>query len=164
MKLIEKCINKICLILKKVYYRSLYGRSCYLNKGVSWRKSFVLNISDKGKVSIGKKTFFNNNCSINARNNISIGEYCLFGEGVKLYDHDHVYYTHDLIRNSGYKLGSISIGNNCWIGSNVVILKNTIIGNNCVISAGCVVSGTIPNNSIVKRKENNYIVEQITKR
>lgn len=163
MKIIKKFINKIFLVTKKIYYKILYGKSFRLGKDISWRKRFILNISDKGRVSIGKKTFFNNDCSINSRTNISIGSECLFGEGVKLYDHDHVFNKYVLINNSGFRLGSISIGNNCWIGSNVIILKNTIIGNNCVISAGCVVSGTIPDNSIVKRMENNYKVEQIIK-
>ena len=55
----------------------------------------------------------------------------------------------------------IIIGNNCWIASNVVILKGTKIGNNCVIGAGCIVSGIIPDNSIVRLSNNNYIIEEM---
>ena len=57
-------------------------------------------------------------------------------------------------------IGSIRIGNNCWIASNAVILKGAEIGDNCVIGAGCVVKGVIPSGSIV-RPNINYVIEKI---
>ena len=41
----------------------------------------------------------------------------------------------------------------------MVILKGTHIGKNCVIGANCVVSGIIPDNTIVRQKDNLIIEE-----
>lgn len=79
-----------------------------------------------------------------------IGSNSIFGENVKIYDHNHRFnMPNRLIKNSGYSYGSVSIGSNCWIGSNVILLKGAEIGNNCVIGAGCVIDSKIPSNSIV---------------
>ena len=57
------------------------------------------------------------------------------------------------INEQGYSIGSVEIGNNCWIGSNVTILKDVRIGNGCIIGANCLIkTGTmIPENSIVQQ-------------
>ena len=90
-----------------------------------------------------------------------IGHHTLFGENVKIYDHNHVFNKkNEYVVNQGFSTGKVIIGNNCWIGSNTVILKGSRIGNNCVIGAGCVISGEIPDGTIVKRK-NNLIFESI---
>lgn len=115
-----------------------------------------------GSIQIGRDCFFNNGCSINCNNQIVIGNGSLFGENVKIYDHNHRFNKDELIKNQGFSNGKVSIGNHCWIGSNVVILKNTIINDNCVIGAGCIISGEIPENTIVKTNS-NYKLEKINK-
>ena len=83
--------------------------------------------------------FFNNYCSVCAQNEICIGDGTIFGENVKIYDHNHVYKDPSvLIKHQGYTSAPIHIGKHCWIGSNVTILKGVTIGDNCVIGAGCV--------------------------
>ena len=94
--------------------------------------------------------FFNNDCSLNANNSIEIGEGTLYGENVKIYDHNHRFNQQKEIKQQGYSNGRVVIGQRCWIGSNVIILKGTEIGNNCVIGAGCVISGKISDNSVVR--------------
>lgn len=87
---------------------------------------------------------------MNAIKCISIGEGCIFGENVKIYDHNHNFAdTEAKIKDQGYTVAPVHIGNRCWFGSNTVILKGTCIGNNCVIGAGCVISQDIPDDSIV---------------
>ena len=90
---------------------------------------------------------------ISSHESVSIGDDCLFGPDVKIYDNDHCYdreegVSHDL------KKTSVSIGDRCWIASNVVILRGTEIGDRCVIGAGCVVKGKIPAGSVVRLKQN----------
>lgn len=48
-------------------------------------------IDKKGEVRIGDDVFFNNYCSLNAIDSISIGDGTVFGENVKVYDHNHCY-------------------------------------------------------------------------
>ena len=97
--------------------------------------------------------FFNNGCSLAALDSIVIGDGCLFGENVKIYDHNHRFRdSSKRIKDQGFKTEKITIGKHCWIGSNVVILKGTKIGDNCVIGAECVISNDIQANCIIKKK------------
>lgn len=126
-------------------------------KGKFTCRRFVLFKASAGHIEIGDNLFLNNYCSITCREKILIGDNCLFGEGVKIYDHDHVFKYNDLICQQGFKTGSVKIGNNVWIGSNVVILKGTVIGDNSVIAAGEVVSGVYPESSLIKSSRDNAI-------
>lgn len=62
-------------------------------------------------VKIGNSCFFNNGCSINANKSITIGDGTLFGENVKIYDHNHRFRERDiLIKEQGFTMGEIEIG------------------------------------------------------
>lgn len=100
-----------------------------------------------GKIHIGSGCSFNRYCILVGREEIHIGNQCIFGPNVLIYDHDHQYST-DGITNK-YNTGSVIIENGCWIGGNVTVLRNTHIGEGSVIGAGCVVHGDIPAHSIV---------------
>jgi len=129
-----------------------------MGKSLNFRKRFNVLIDKSGKLIIGDYCFFNNDCSINCLGNIKIGDSCLFGENIKMYDHNHIF--NDInknIKDQGYEIGSIKIGDNCWIGSNVTILSNVIIGDNVVIGANCLIYKSIPSNSII-RSQNNFIL------
>lgn len=153
-----KLTNHILAMVKIVFYKIIYGNKIIFGKKVTFRKALSIVIEKNGKIIIGNGVFFNNYCSLNSLCRIKIGDNSIFGENVKLYDHDHVFkFKNELIKNQGYKLGEISIGSNCWIGSNVIILKSVSIGNNCVIGAGEVVKKNVPNNSILK----NGIIKKI---
>lgn len=122
---------------------------------VTFRDYCQLRSGANGKLIIGANNFFNNNCSINCLSNISIGTNCQFGEGVKMYDHNHNHSDNKKqINEQGYTYGSIVIGSNCWFGSNVIILKGVEIGDNVIIGAGCVIYKSVPANAIVINKQN----------
>lgn len=151
--LILKIYYHIIAIIKKFFYKIIYGKHIKFGKRVTFRRGFSLTIEDGAFVEIGEATFFNNYCSINARENIKIGDNCLFGENVKIYDHNHVFkYKDKLKKDQGFKKGEVNIGNNCWIGSNVVILKGSSIGENSVIGACELIKEEIPNDKIVINK------------
>lgn len=100
-----------------------------------------------GNLKVGNQCFFNRNCTVICRNQITIGKACTFGPNVCIYDHDHEFGANG--QTGHFKLGNVEIGDNCWFGAGVIILKDTKIGNNCVVGAGCIVKGNIPDNSIV---------------
>lgn len=106
---------------------------------------------ERGEISIGERCFFNHYCSICSINgSIKIGNDCLIGENVKIYDNNHRFRVPYIsIKEQGFTSSEIVIGDNCWIGSNSVILKGAKIGNNCVIGAGCIVADDIPDDSIL---------------
>ncbi|HLV23535.1 MAG TPA: acyltransferase [Moheibacter sp.] len=108
------------------------------------------------KLNLGNGVFLNNYCSINCLESIEIGDGTLFGEGVKLYDHNHAYDKSDLelkIDKKNFTKAAIKIGKNCWLGSNVVVLKGVTIGDNTIIGAGCVIYRDVPANSVVVNEQ-----------
>lgn len=113
--------------------------------GVKLRVRFgvIFNVVS-GSLVIGDRVFFNNYCSINCRESIIVGDNVLFGEAVKLYDHDHVFTARLGVLKNDFKTKGIVIGNNVWLGSNVIVLKGVTIGDNAVIAAGSVVSKNVP--------------------
>lgn len=158
--ILKKIVSKVRRILQWAYYKAIYRDRFHMGKKCNWRPGLKL-IIENGKIKIGDYCKFNYNCSIMSLGSVEIGDYTLLGEGVKIYDQNHKFNQYNqLITNQGMSVGTVKIGNNCWLGSNVVVLKDTVIGDNCVIGAGCVIKGNIPPNSIVKNNH-NYKVEEI---
>lgn len=151
MKLLKKIKYKLVFIFKMFAIKMLYGKRFQPDEGFAFRKGFEVNLAtDKAKVIIGKKVFFNNYCSINCHERIEIGDNCIFGESVKIYDHNHKFRDiNKTIMSQGYSVKNVTIGKNCWIGSNACILPGSKIGDNVIIGAGTVISGTIPDGMIV---------------
>lgn len=150
IKILKKIRTISCIIIFKMLYGSRieFGRSLGISRGIN------IVIGREGNLLIGNGVFFNNYCSINCLSSIEIGDNCIFGEGVKIYDHNHIYSSKGkIIKEQGFKSGNIRIGNNCWIGSNVTILNNVAIGDNVVIGANCLIYKSIEVNSIVKSSQ-----------
>ncbi len=120
-----------------------------LGRNVCISKFGDVYIGKTAYLEIGNKVYFNIGLKLSCQNKIIIGNNCIFGPDVKIYDNDHKYEKYQGVNTTKHSLGEIVIGNNCWIAANVVILKDTIIGDNCVIGAGTVVKGSIPANSLV---------------
>jgi acetyltransferase-like isoleucine patch superfamily enzyme len=130
-----------------------------VNEGCTFRQRCNLTLNFASKLSIGKNNFFNNDCSINCLNDITIGDNNLFGESVKFYDHNHKFREKNLlIQEQGFSVGQIKIGNNCWFGSNCVILNNVTIGDNVVIGANVLVYKSIASNTVVRATVDNMLI------
>ena len=134
----------------KAFYKLIYNRHIVWGKRTTFRRRFSLFISNEGFVRIGNNCFFNNDCSINCLKEITVGNDCIFGEGVKIYDHNHGHKISDIpFGKQEYSCERIKIGNNCWFGSNAVILKGVEIGDNVVIGAGCVIYKNVESGSVI---------------
>lgn len=158
-----KIVRKIKISFKIMTFKLIYGKNLKIKRKLAFKDGFSIIIENRGMVEIGSNCFFNNYCSINCLKKIIIGNNCIFGENIKIYDHNHIFNQNTLISKSGYNVNEIYIGNNCWIGSNVVILKGVHIGNNCVIGAGVVLDKNIEDNSIVHTNR-ELIIEKIRKK
>lgn len=133
-----------------------------LGKNVRFQKNVSLT-SVGGGLHVGDNVSFNRNCIVICRKKISIGDNVIFGPGVTIYDHDHVFSYQGI--GQGFRHGEVVIENGCWIAANVTILRNTHIGEGCVIGAGAVVKGNIPPHSLVTSDRSMNIVpieERIT--
>lgn len=115
-----------------------------IGERVEIRENSVLNVTAGGKIVIDDRVFMNDGCYINAREFVHVGSDTMFGQGVKVYDHDHDYRSENL--KVKFKQKSVEIGKNAWICSDVIILKGCVIGDHSVIAAGTVVRKDVANN------------------
>lgn len=107
---------------------------------------------NQGVLTIGAGCFFNRYCMISAQEQVTIGDRCLFGPGVRIFDNNHRHSPETGVEQA-LTTAPISIGEGSWIGSNVVILKGSRIGKHCVIGAGCIVHGIIPDGAVVVARQ-----------
>ncbi|MDH0673324.1 acyltransferase [Empedobacter sp. GD03861] len=133
--------------------------SATFGQNIDIRNNFNLVLGKNANLTIGDNVFLNNGCSINCLESIVIGENTLFGENVKLYDHNHRYDTSQTYHKE-FKTDSIIIGKNCWLGSNTIVLKGVNIGDNVIIGAGCVIHKDVPANSIIVNKQEQIIKQK----
>lgn len=122
---------------------NLVNGTSHIGAKLRVRSGVVFNVS-AGHLNIGDGVFFNNHCSINCHQEIQIGNNVLFGESVKIYDHDHLFSAEHGVAKHQFKTSKVKIGNNVWLGSNAIILKGVTIGDNAVIAAGSVVTKDVP--------------------
>lgn len=127
-----------------------------IEPGFYARKFCNFVVEGSAELVIRKGVFFNNYCSVNCLCNIEIGDKTLFGEGVRIYDHNHEYKFQEnrlTVETNKFTVAPVKIGKNCWIGSNVTILKGVEIGDNVIIGANCLIYKSVPANSIVTHNE-----------
>lgn len=167
--MIDKIIKYMASYLRLIFLKIKHGKkldckvnsvkSVYVGKGVRIKINpgckLVLGdriyLSDyckieclSGNVAIGNGTFFNDSCKIICFEKINIGNECLFGPNVSIYDHDHRFDINDmLINKQGYTKKCVEIKNNIWVGANSVITKGCIINNRVVIGANSLVKGVV---------------------
>ncbi len=145
-----KIIDRLRQINMILYWKLKYRKKIKIGKGIRFRRRLKIIIEKDGFLEIGENNFFNHDCTITCLKNISIGNNNLFGENVKIYDHNHVFNGNERDLREKFKTNSILIGNSNWIGTNVVILKNSSIGDRNVIGAGVVLDEKVDSYNVVK--------------
>ncbi|OWK97553.1 acetyltransferase [Kaistella haifensis DSM 19056] len=112
-----------------------------------------ITVKDNAVLSVGKNTYITR-ATISCLDRIEIGENCILGEGLKIFDHNHKYTTEPFsVAKTDFNTAPIKIGNNVWTGANCIILKGVTIGNNVILGAGCVIYKDVPDNTIVMNKQ-----------
>lgn len=165
-------MNKLFLLIKSLYiyikYKIIYKNRICLSKVNSLRGHFEvflkkgskLNIGDflmclgplylrcgeNANIKIGKKCFFNRNCSLTAAESITIGNNCMIANNVVIIDHDHKINGKSV--SSELVSSPVQIEDNVWIGANSTILKGVHIGKGAVIAAGAVVTKDVEEYSV----------------
>ena len=129
-----------------------------VGRNIICRNFEIFHVSS-GKLILHDGVFVNNSCSFNCMERIEVGNGTMMGEGVRFYDHDHVY-TAEKIEKWQWSTAPIRVGRDCWIGSNVTILKGVTIGDNTIIGAGCLIRNDIPANSVVYNDGNLVVKER----
>jgi len=159
-KFVENIFKFVRIKFKIFYWKIKYGKRIKIGKNFKFRKGMIINIAEHGYLEIGDNNFFNNNCSINCHKKIVIGNENLFGENVKMYDHNHVFNDKSIDMRKTYKNGEIFIGNNNWIASDVIMLSKSNIGNRNVIAAKTLINQKYESETLIKG-EKAITVEKI---
>ena len=105
--------------------------------------------------------------------NITFGDYCLIGPGVKMItDIDKIKgiefqldkYRENIVNNfSFHRKGKIKLGNNVFISGNVIVMPGVTIGDNsAIISSNAIVTRDIPDNFILSIKNGIHVLENLT--
>ena len=149
-------------VIKLSFSTKIYIKNgtVHLGKKVNSNSNLTITAFD-GNVHIGDFVYFNKDCLVASKHQITIGNNTIIGPNVMIYDHDHKFNENGV--TEGYSLAKVDIQNNVWIGAGCIILKGTTIGHGSVIGAGCIVKGDIPPHSLVTQ-ERKLIITPLEKR
>lgn len=102
----------------------------------------------EAEITIGNGNVFNNNVTLIANERIVIGDGCLIGDQVAIYDSDFHEINPTTRKQGAGPTRPVMVGNNVWLGSRVMVLKGVTIGDNSVIGAMSLVTKSIPANCL----------------
>ncbi len=131
-------------------------KNLIIKKNIKFYNHVNIIIGKNAVLEVDENTTINKYTSIVALEKITIGQNCLIGENVKIYDNNHRVDIQDGAQFASHKeftTSPVKIGNNCWLGSNVTILKGVTIGDNSIIGAGCTIYKDVPANTTVINKQ-----------
>ncbi len=94
---------------------------------------------------LGQRVFINTGATIVANHSITLGDDCLIGDYVAIFDTDH----HQLEPGRPKRVAAVRLGDNVWVGRSATILPGVTIGDHAVVAAGAVVTEDIPARTLV---------------
>ena len=115
------------------------GARVIIERDVTFQSGVYIGVRKNAYLKISQGSFFNRNCTIIARDSVSIGKDALFGENVKIYDNNHKIIDARVSKKE-YDSAPIKIGDYCWLANDVNVLMGSIIPNNSVIATKGVVN------------------------
>lgn len=99
---------------------------------------------------IGNNVGIAQNCFIQVRGKVIIGNNVIIGPNVSIFSENHIFENPDIpISVQGESRKGVIIKDGVWIGTRVIILDGVKIGENSIVAAGSVVTKDIPPYSIV---------------
>lgn len=125
-------------------YRNIY----FVDKHKTSVIYFGCEIRSGVNLHIGKGSIIGDNCILDARQGIYIGENVNLSSEVHLWTEAHDV-NDPYFRSMPCNHGPIHIGNRVWLGSNVTVLDNVSIGEGAVVCSGAVVTKDVEPYAIV---------------
>ena len=111
---------------------ALIGHDVYLQTGRT------------GRIVIGERCSLNDGDRFVASQSIEIGDNVAIGEYVSIRDQEHRFAVGHGVRDQGFNVAPVRIGNNVWIGRGSFIGPGTVLGDNTIVGANSVVHGVFP--------------------
>jgi acetyltransferase-like isoleucine patch superfamily enzyme len=99
-----------------------------------------LGATKNGSLVLGERVFINTGATVVANHSIVVGDGCLIGDLVAIFDSDH----HAMEPSRPIRSAPVRLGTNVWVGRSATILPGVTIGDHAVIAAGSVVTDDVP--------------------
>lgn len=122
--------------LRQWYYTKIMNFSLRKETSILMGVSF----DQKGGLVLGENSIINQNCRLDTRGNIEIGNRVSISANVIILTVDHDIYSVDCKGRAA----PVVIEDYVFIGTKAMILKGVTIGKGAVVSAGAVVTKSIP--------------------
>ena len=135
--------GKRCKIGGNTRIRIVDGGSLRLGNGCIVERFCEITASG-GNLKIGDNSFVGQGTIIVSKKSIKIGNDCLIAEHVTIRDQNHDYSGKEKIREAGFVVKAVEIGDDTWIGAKCCILAGVRIGRSCIVGAGSVVTEDLP--------------------
>lgn len=101
-------------------------------------------------LKVGDNVGFAQNCFIQVRGRVIIGNNVIFGPYAKIFSENHNFVKTDvLIKNQGETRLPVTIEDDVWIGTNTTILGGILIGEGSVVAANSLVNKDVEPYSVV---------------
>jgi len=112
--------------------------------------SYIEARGPRSRVVLGDGTHLNNGvCLVSDGPGITIGERCLFGPGVHVYDSDFHPLSAVARGSELARSGAVDIGDDVFVGTGAIILRGVTIGAGSVVGAGAVVVADVGPEKVV---------------
>jgi acetyltransferase-like isoleucine patch superfamily enzyme len=98
-----------------------------------------------GSLVLGERVFINTGATVVANHCIVVGDDCLIGDLVAIFDSDH----HPMEPSRPTRLAPVRLGANVWVGRSATILPGVTIGDHAVVAAGSIVTEDVPARTLV---------------
>jgi maltose O-acetyltransferase len=134
--------------IRHAWYRQVLGMQ--IGEGSALLMDQYLYIRGRARrgrhgITIGRQTIINQQCCLDGRGWLSIGDYVSVSPGVWILTDSHD--MHD--PSFREVLAPVSIGNHAWIGSRALILPGVTVGEGAVVAAGAVVTNDVEPYTVV---------------
>jgi acetyltransferase-like isoleucine patch superfamily enzyme len=116
------------------------GRNARIYAGVH------LETQGAGSIHISDNVVLSSGVHIVAFGQVTLGDGAMLGEYTSVRDANHRLSAVSM-RDSGFDIAPVHIGDNVWIGRGVTVLKGVNIGRHSIIGANAVVTQSIPEKS-----------------
>lgn len=119
-----------------------------VTKWIKWSNGVIresVRIYEGTRLTLGSDVHISDDCYLNARGGITVGESTIIGPHSQIYSSEHGYADVNVfIRNQLDKLKETVIGKDVWIGAGVIITGGVKIGDHVIIGTGSVVTKDVP--------------------
>ena len=139
-----------------VYINALSNSTINIGDNFTIKSNSVIDctgvLSDLGgALEIGNNVGISENCFIQVRGDVQIGNNVILGPGVSIFSENHNFGSKEIsIKDQGVLRKGINISDGCWLGANCIILDGVNLGQNSVVAAGAIVTKSFPSYSIIK--------------